>query len=57
MHSTFGFIKAKMEQHLAAIIHFSEALNAYRQMVSSLVVTQSIMQTLYGQGRSYMELE
>jgi tetratricopeptide (TPR) repeat protein len=53
----FGYITAQMEQHSEAIKHFSDALNAYRRMTPSFVVTEAITKTLYELGRSYMELD
>ncbi|CAF1293531.1 unnamed protein product [Rotaria sordida] len=56
VHFTLGYIKAAMEQHSEAIKHFSDALEADRQMTPSFIVTQAIIKTLHEQGRSHVEL-
>lgn len=56
-HFVVGFIKAKMNQHISALIHFSDALNTYHRMIPSSMITEEIVKTLYEQGRSYMELD
>lgn len=56
-HLAVGTIKACMDQHRAALGHFSDALNACHQMAPNSIITETILTIFYEQGRSHMELE